>query len=174
MLKMPSLHRSPTRQKSRALPSATGSHQHYSDVNPFELADAHRDAGVLVFQHFSRLGDSWVNWSSTILNRGKLFSAGGVGVELMDFHYGLIQDSGRLWMLAFFFPEGWQSGNFKWFWPHGPMVQRQWGPGIEWLESIEQETYQAALRHSKLSCKQACLPMGPNIVGDVVTLENHN
>ena len=33
-----------------------GSHQHYLDVNPKELADAHRDAGVLVFQHHSRTG----------------------------------------------------------------------------------------------------------------------
>lgn len=31
-----------------------GAHQHYTDVNPRELADAHRDAGVLVFQKDSR------------------------------------------------------------------------------------------------------------------------
>jgi len=31
-----------------------GAHQHYTDANPRELADAHRDAGVLVFQKDSR------------------------------------------------------------------------------------------------------------------------
>lgn len=45
---------------------AAGSHQHYSDVNPMELADAHRDAGVLVFQQHSRpdarLSTAYVAW----------------------------------------------------------------------------------------------------------------
>lgn len=45
---------------------ASGAHQHYTDVNPRELADAHRDAGVLVFQKDSRpdarLSTAYVAW----------------------------------------------------------------------------------------------------------------
>eukprot|EP00435_Cladocopium_sp_Y103_P037353 s1042_g9.t2 len=49
---------------------AAGSHQHYTNVNPMELADAHRDAGVLVFQQHSRpdarLSTAYVAWGQLI------------------------------------------------------------------------------------------------------------